>query len=487
MHSSKWASPLLVSLLQAIPFVASTAVPESIDVAVVGAGLAGLTAARDLLQAGKSVVVFEARDRVGGKVYNQPLVNGGVTEVGAEFVGPTQDKVLDMISDLGLETFATYDQGLSIVWRNDTRHIFSPDPLLGGAPPVDESALIQIAVAQAQLDTWAAELNTSAPWSHPEAELWDHQSFDSFLEAYATHSDARFVLTTACKAIFSVEPPELSLLYVLAYVAAAGNETTTGSLSRLIAVKDGAQELRVVGGTGLIPERLAEAVGLEHITLNAPVVKISKCNAGYEVVSKAGTVLAKNVVLALSPPLLRKITFDPPLPSDRQALNEQTKMGALGKGIPVYETPFWRSEGNLSAQVTSDTGSVRVTFDSSPDDASFGAILGFILGDEMRVIDKLPAEEAKENIISDYVRYYGEHAANTTDFILFRWDLEEWSEGGPTAIAPPNVLTKYGHALRHSVDGLHFAGTETSEYWTGYMDGAIRSGERVAREIGGRA
>ncbi|KAJ4982840.1 amine oxidase [Stagonosporopsis vannaccii] len=487
MHSFTLASPLLISLLQAISFVDSTAVPESVDVAVVGAGLAGLTAARDLLQASKSVVVLEARDRVGGKVYNQPLANGGVTEVGAEFVGPTQDKVLDMISDLGLSTFATNDEGVSILWRNGTRNLFIPDPQLGGAPPVDESALLQIAVAQSQLDTWAAELNTSAPWTHPHAEIWDNQTFDNFLEGYASHSDARFVLTTACKAIFSAEPPELSLLYVLAYIAAAGNETTTGSLSRLIAVNGGAQELRVVGGTGLIPERLADVVGYNHITLNAPVVKVLKCDAGYEVFSKAGTVVAKSVVLALSPPLLRKITFEPPLPSDRQALNDRTKMGALGKGIPVYETPFWRSEGNISAQVTSDTGSVRVTFDSSPDDASFGAILGFILGDEMRAIDELPAQEAKTNILSDYVRYYGEKAANNSDFILFRWDLEEWSEGGPTAISPPNVLTKYGNALRQSIDGLHFAGTETSEHWTGYMDGAIRSGERVAQEIQGLA
>src|SRR5690242_1668666 len=371
MRSLRWASPLLLSLLQMTPVVASSAVPESVDVAIVGAGLAGLTAARDLLQAGKSVVVLEARDRVGGKVYNHPLKNGGVTEVGAEFVGPTQNKVLDMISGLKLETFATYDAGLSILWRNGTRHLFSPDPLLGGAPPVDEMALSQIAVAQAQLDAWAAELNTSAPWTHPQSKFWDGQTLNDFLEGYANHSDARFVLTTACKALFSVEPRELSLLYVLAYIAAAGNETTTGSLSRLIAVKNGAQELRVVGGTGLIPERLAEAVGFKHIRLNAPVIKILKRNAGYEVSSKAGTLMAKSVVLALSPPLLRKIAFSPPLPSERQALNDKTKMGALGKGIPVYDTPFWRSEQNLSAQVTSDTGSVRVTFDSSPDDASF--------------------------------------------------------------------------------------------------------------------
>ncbi|KAJ4380952.1 hypothetical protein N0V86_003299 [Didymella sp. IMI 355093] len=474
---------LLALMSQSPSFTLCTAVPESVDVAVVGAGLSGLTAARDLLHAGKSVIVLEARDRVGGKVYNKPLANSGVTEVGAEFVGPTQDKVLGMISELGLQTFHTYSQGQSALWRNNTRHIFTRDPALGGAPPVDPSSLLQIATAQAQLDEWAAELNTSAPWIHPQAAKWDSQTFHDFISQYANHSDARFVLTTACKAIFAGEPQELSLLYVLAYIAAAGNETTVGTLGRLIAVKDGAQESRVVGGTGLIPQRLADKVGYNHIVLNAPVVSIVKTRKGYNVCSRAGTVIAKSVVLAMAPPLLRQIAFEPALPSTRQKLNEKTNMPALGKGIAIYATPFWRNTENLSAQVNSDAGSVRVTFDSSPEDASFGAILGFILGDEMRAIDKLSIAQGQTKIISDYVRYYGSSAANVTEFVLFRWDLEEWSRGGPVAIAPPHVLTKYGTALRQSVDGLHFAGTETSEYWTGYMDGAIRSGERVAREV----
>lgn len=482
MRSSTSAIPLLVSLLQAASLVTSTAVPDAVDVAVVGAGLAGLTAARDLLQGGKKVIVLEARDRVGGKVFNHPLANGGVTEVGAEFVGPTQDKVLRMISDLGLKTFNTYSEGASVLYRNNTRQVFHPDPQTGGAPPVDESSLVQIATARMQLDTWAAELNVSAPWSHPQATKWDSQTFDDFLREFATHSDARFVLTTALKGIFSAEPKELSLLYVLAYIAAAGNETTVGSLERLVAVQGGAQESRVVGGTGLIPTRLASKVGLEHIVLNAPVLKISKCEKGYKVVSRAGTVIAKNVVVAMAPPLLRQITFEPALPSGRRNLNEKTKLPPLGKGIAIYKTPFWRS-ANLSAAVNSDSGSVRVAFDSTPEDGSFGAILGFLLGDEMRAIDRLSPAEAQAKIVPDYVRYYGGEAANVTEFVLQRWDLEEWSRGGPTAVAPPKVLTRYGSALRQSVGGLHFAGTETSEYWTGYMEGAIRSGERVAREI----
>jgi monoamine oxidase len=461
----------------------AAAIPDSADVVVVGAGLAGLTTARDLLAGGKSVLVLEARDRVGGKVHNAQLRNGGITEVGAEFVGPTQDKVLQMIKDLGLTTFHTYNEGKSILWRNNTRLVYTPDPQLGGAPPVETESLVQIATTQAQLDAWAAELDVNAPWNHTQAADWDKQSFEQYLDVATPLSDAKFVLTTACKAIFSVEPREISLLYVLAYIASAGNETNKGTLGRLIAVTDGGQESRVEGGTGLIPEYLARVVGSKNIALKAAVSKITKTSSGYEIESCAGTIHAKQVVLAMPPPLLKRITFSPALPKARQNLIDLLKLPAIGKGIAVYSTPFWRKTEDLSAQAISDDGSVRTTFDSSPADASFGAILGFILADEMRALDKVSPEQAQKAITADYIRYFGPQAANTTEFVLQRWDLEEWSRGGPVAIAPPNVLKANGPALRAAVGGLHFAGTETAEYWTGYMDGAIRSGERVAKEI----
>jgi monoamine oxidase len=462
--------------------VFASAVPESVDVAVVGAGLSGLTTARDLLHGGKSVVVLEARDRVGGKVYNHPLKNGGVTEVGAEFVGPTQDKVLQMISDLELQTFDTYTEGRNILWRNNTRFAYAPDPQLGGVPPVGQASLVEVAGVQMQLNAWAAELNTSAPWAHPKAGELDSVTFQKFIDQKATLADTKFALTAASKAIFAAEPREISLLYVVAYIAAAGNETIVGTLDRLIATQDGAQEKRVVGGTGLIPETLAKKIGTEHIVLDAAVSAITKTYGGYQVVSRAGTVHAKKVVVAMAPPLLRQITFSPPLSGSRQHLNEEMKMSHIGKGIPIYSTPFWRND-NFSGQVISDSGSTIGTFDSTPEDTSFGAILGFILGDDMRALDKLTPAQCEEKLLADYKKYFGDKATDVTEFVLQRWDLEEWSRGGPVAIAPPNVLTKYGSALRSSVGGLHFAGTETSPYWTGYMDGAIRSGERVAKEI----
>ena len=189
----------------------------------------------------------------------------------------------------------------------------------------------------------------------------------------------------------------------------------------------------------------------------------------------------------MAPPLLRTIKFTPALPPARTALNKAMFMPALGKGIGIYKTPFWRSaKPSLSAQAISDAGASRTTFDSTPEDSAFGAILGFILGDDMRAVDKLSPAQAQKQVVADFVRYFGDKAKDISEFVLFRWDLEEFSRGGPTAAAPPGVLTAVGTALREKAGGIHFAGTETSEFWTGYMDGAIRSGERVAKEIVGR-
>ncbi|KAH9872707.1 hypothetical protein J1614_005101, partial [Plenodomus biglobosus] len=459
--------------------------PASVDVAIVGAGLSGLSAASHLLAANKSVLIFEARSRVGGKVYNYPLKNGGVTEVGAEFVGPTQDHVLKLIKDLGLETFDTYNSGSSILWRNGTRVVYTPDPALGGAPPVDQEALMQIAAAQAQLDTWAATINTSSPFSHPQVQEWDSKTFEDFLRENTSLADAYFVLTTACKSLFSAEPNEISLFNVLIYIAAAGNETTPGNLTRLVTVQGGGQEQRVIGGTGLIPTRLADRVGYNNIALNTPVTHISQTAQGYNVKSQGGsTVHAKSVILALSPPLLQKITFSPPLPEARSNLNKMMKMPALGKAIVIYETPFWRSPSpsssappsaqaeseSLSAQVLSDTGFIRATFDSTPHPShppTFAAIMGFLLANESRALSTLPASAVQPAILQDYTRYFGPRAAAPLEVVIMRWEVEEWSLGGPVAVAGPRVLGRFGAALREKVGGLHFAGTETAEFWIG--------------------
>lgn len=452
---------------------------QPFDVAVVGAGLSGLTAARDLINAGKSVVVLEARDRVGGRVLNAHLANGGITELGAEFVGPTQDRVLNMISTLGLKTYDTYNVGNDVLWHNNTRGTYFAGA--SGIPPLDVPSLLQAAAVEEALDSMAATIDVSAPWTHPSALDWDGMTFGYWLNSTISLSPARFLLDLFSTSVFSAESEELSFLYVLSYIASAGNETLVGTVERLINTQDAAQAQRVEGGTQLIAIKLAESLGLENIKFNAQVRSITKTSDGYDIGGNY-PVSAKQVVVAMSPPLASRIEYYPILPASRDQLTQRMPMGSIGKAIAIYETPFWRSQ-NLTGQALSDDGIVRATFDNSPSDASFGALMGFIEADEMRQFDAQSEDAVKAAVLQDYVKYFGPEANNITEFVLQRWDNEQFSRGGPVAYGPPTLLTRFGPALKQPVGGIHFAGTETAPYWTGYMDGAIRSGERVAQEI----
>ncbi|MCJ1440031.1 MAG: hypothetical protein MMC23_000513 [Stictis urceolatum] len=455
---------------------------EAIDVAIIGGGLSGLSAARNLKAAGKTVVVLEARDRVGGRVQNQKLDNGGVTELGAAFVGPTQDRVLALIDELGLETFLEYNDGNNlVVYDGQKMTLPAKDGL--DLPTLSEEAKEQLVATIESLGKMAGDLDPNAPWDHTNASMWDSMTMGTWLDGALSIDQVRALFDTALGSVFSATASEYSFLYALAYIAAAGNGTTPGTLPRLLGTADGAQESRIVGGTGLIAERMAEALHPTELVLNAPVRSIYKSGPAYRI--SAGnnlTVSAKRVVVAMSPPLAARIAYDPPLPALRDQLTQRQFMGALGKATAIYNTPFWRSD-NLSGQVASSTGVVQVTFDVSPANGSYGAILGFIEADQMRALDAASEEHIKKVVTEDYVRYFGPKAANVSQWVIKRWDNEIYSRGAPVALAAPGLLTKYGKALREPFEGIHFAGTESSPYWTGYMDGAIRSGERVAKEI----
>jgi monoamine oxidase len=455
---------------------------QIVDVAIIGGGLSGLSAAKDLIAGGKSVIVLEARNRTGGRVLNGNVVGGGVTELGAQFIGPTQDRVIALAKSLGLGLYNTYNNGSYILYENDTITPYELGGPTGAAPPIDYDSLVQVATAQYQLDTWASEIDVNAPWDHPNALEWDSQTLSSWFDTIVTNPPARFVMDTATTSIFSAEASELSLLYAISYVASAGNSTNPGSLERLTETADGAQAQRVTGGTQLLATKLAAKLGSSRVLLNTPVRKIQKVGSRYLVWADNALVTASKVVVAMSPPLASRIIYDPILPASRDQLTQRMHMGALGKAIAIYKTPFWRANG-LSGQVVSDSGIIRSTYDSSPEDASYGAMMGFIEADEMRSFDAKTDAEVSAAVVAQYVKYFGTQAANVTQVIIQRWDNEEWSRGGPVAFAPPRVLTQYGPALKAPVGGIHFAGTETSDYWVGYMDGAIRSGERVAKEI----
>ena len=209
------------------------------DVVVVGAGLAGLVAARDLRRAGKSVVVLEARNRVGGRCYSRSLGAGAadVANLGATFVGPTQRRILNLAKELGIGIFPTYNTGRNVLFFNGRRDTYE-----GTIPPVSPTALVEAQVAITQLNDMSKTVPLDAPWTAPRAAEWDGQTFETWKLANTVTSDARKLLDLGIEAVFSVEPRDVSLLFILFYIRSAG------SLDELINTAGGAQESRIEGG-----------------------------------------------------------------------------------------------------------------------------------------------------------------------------------------------------------------------------------------------
>ena len=163
---------------------------------------------------------------------------------------------------------------------------------------------------------------------------------------------------------------------------------------------------------------------------------------------------------------------------------ERTGIEPVTSGLQSRRSsePFWRAEG-LSGTVFSLDDEVSVIFDNSPQDLSCGVLLGFLEGKHARRTGKLPPEERKELVLSVLEKFFGPRSADPEEYVERDWAAEEWSRGCYGGRFGTGVWTGYGEALREPVGRVHWAGTETAEVWNGYMDGAVRSGERAAREV----
>ncbi|MGI9020419.1 MAG: flavin monoamine oxidase family protein [Solirubrobacterales bacterium] len=454
----------------------AAAAARRVDAVIVGAGFAGLAAAEQLRQAGRSFVVCEARRRVGGRILNRPIGGGKVVEIGGQWVGPTQDRVLALIDELGLETFKTYAEGQNVYYREANPGPLQRQTYTGTIPPANPAALVELQLVITQLDSMAQQVPADAPWEAANAGQWDGQTFETWKLANSTSDEARDLIDLAIQAVFAAEPRDLSLLHVLFYIRAAG------SFNRLIDTANGAQDSRVVGGTQLIAKRLARRMRRE-IVLGAPARVIEHTGSGVRVRTPAGTFEGKRAIVAVPPTLAGRIRYAPKLPANRDQLTQRIPMGSVVKCMAVYDEPFWRADG-LSGMATSDTGPVKLTFDNTPPEGSPGVLLGFIEGQEARELTTASKAQRREAVLASFERYYGETArTGATGYLDKSWAEDPWSRGCYVGYMPPGVLTGYREALRAPIGRLHWAGTETATVWNGYMDGAVESGQRAAQEV----
>jgi monoamine oxidase len=450
------------------------------DVVVIGAGLAGLTAALRVVQQGKSVVVLEARDRVGGRVWNHDLGGGERSERGGTFAGPTQDRIFALAKEFHVPTFPTYDDGQNVYWADGDRLLYSDSGATGTAPP-DPQIVADLATVVTRLDQMATEVPVDAPWETAKAAEYDSQTLDQWIKANSTSPRFQRLVPAATRPIFGAEPTEISLLFTLFYIASSGNEQNQGTFERNFNTRGGAQESRFLGGSQIIPNRIAKRLG-KRVILRTPVRQVRYNSRGVTVISDRVNVRAKEAIVAVPPVLAGKIDFSPRLSPDRDALHQRLPQGTLWKVAARYTKPFWREAG-LTGTAVSLNGPVNATFDDSPPDGSPGVIFGFVGGNEARNFARMSPADRRAAVLANFVNYFGDEARNATDYFDTNWPGERWSRGGPVGVAGPGVYTAHGAGLRAPVGRIHWAGTETSGYWNGYMDGAVRSGERAAFEV----
>lgn len=442
---------------------------ERADVVVVGAGLSGLCAARKLRKEGASVVVVEARDRVGGRTRTTRIGEGDF-DLGGQWIGPGQERLWALVNELGIQTFPTYAKGKKVLEVEGNVSTYKRS-----IPSLSIPNLIQMQGALSYLNRVQKQVSPSAPLSMDGAQALDAETLETWRAKFVKSSKINAVMDAAVRTIFGAEARDLSALYVLMYLNAGGG------LLKLSEVRGGAQQDRFVAGAQSVSQALAAELG-DSVHLGMPVRRLVQSGDRVDAVSEGDAIGGRFAIVAIPPNLAGRIEYDPLVSVARDQLTQRFAMGAAVKVLVTYERAFWREAG-FSGEVVSSDGPLSVVYDNTSHDGRQPALVGFIVGSQARHWTSQPEADRQRRVMAKLERYFGEQARSFQEYHELDWGAEAWSRGCPVGGLPPGVLTHSFAYLRKPEGRIHWAGTEAATEWIGYMEGAIQSGERAADEV----
>ncbi|WDM17617.1 flavin monoamine oxidase family protein [Streptomyces lavenduligriseus] len=433
---------------------------------VVGAGFAGLSAAERLVSTGRSVLVVEGRDRVGGRSLSGEVA-GVKVDLGATWVSRRHTAVRDLASRVGCTTTDQFAQGHNVLWMAGRRRTYS-----GTIPKVSPAALVDMARMQAAVNKLVATIDVNAAWETPGAGRLDTLSFGEWLDRKNALPGTRALMTVISKVQWGCTPGDVSLLHALRYIRSAGG------LDHMLDVEGGQQQDRIVETTQEIAKRVAARLG-DRVRLETPVRCIAQDDDGVTVRTDSGEIRARYAIVTASPAHRAAITFEPALSEQGEGLARTWRMGVLSKAFVAYERPFWRADG-CSGEAVTDTGTVFITFDVSPAPGGPGVLMAFC---DPRVFDGFSPETRRDRVVRQLADLYGPQALTPIDYVDHCWGAEPFAPGGPNPAVAPYATTSFGKALSEPHGRIHWAGSETAGEWAGTMNGAVLTGQRTAESV----
>ena len=433
----------------------------TLDAIVIGGGLAGLSAARQLKNQGASVVVLEARNRMGGRISSQVLPNGQVIDLGAQFVSDAQRRISELVDEVGLTRVQPHKTG---------EHLFISS---SKATPIRVAADAMPLPIFGKLDMLLANWRFERALHNFRNDIsrLDAISASAFLGKLTHTGVTESYLSALIEGEYCVPLDHISAYELLEQV------TSMGGLSGL----SNSDQWFLSEGTEPLVQHLRTRVG-NRLVLNSPAQNLEIKPDSVTVDTPRGKYKARQIIVAVPPQLYDRIGLLNSVPPKHSRVLAAYRSGRVIKTLLIFDRPWWRDR-SLSGRIQHIGSLFNSAVDCSPPQGRVGNLVVFSTARNARQLEKNRSESVRIRLAMEWLR---EVCGTTVPTVIAArsvdWSADPWSLGGYASVRSlggwldaPSLFATHGR--------IHFAGTETATEWRSYMEGALQSAERAAQTV----